>query len=70
MNFAHGSEVSKAYYKHRNKRILNLITILKEISLAIELVKKVYMLWFKFSFGAKLLNLVQLLFSFVMYSFP
>ena len=27
-----------------------------------------YMLWFKFSFGAKFLELVQLLFSFVMYS--
>ena len=26
------------------------------------------MLWFKFSFGAKFLKLVQLLFSFVMYS--
>ena len=28
------------------------------------------MLWFKFSFGAKFLKLVQLLFSFVMYSLP
>ena len=28
------------------------------------------MLWFKFSFGAKFLKLVQFLFSFVMYSLP
>ena len=27
-------------------------------------------LWFKFGFGAKFLNLVQFLFSFVMYSLP
>ena len=30
----------------------------------------VYMLWFKFSFGAKFLKLVQFLFSFVVYSLP
>ena len=29
-----------------------------------------YMLWFKFSFGAKFLKLVQVLFSFVVYSLP
>ena len=29
-----------------------------------------YMLWFKFSFSAKFLKLVQFLFSFVMYSLP
>ena len=29
-----------------------------------------YMLWFKFSFGAKFWKLVQFLFSFVMYSLP
>ena len=29
-----------------------------------------YMLWFKFSYGAKFLKLVQFLFSFVMYSLP
>ena len=29
-----------------------------------------YMLWFKSSFGAKFLKLVQFLFSFVVYSFP
>ena len=28
------------------------------------------MLWFKFSFGAKFLKLVQFFFSFVMYSLP
>ena len=28
------------------------------------------LLWFKFSFGAKFLKLVQYLFSFVMYSLP
>ena len=29
-----------------------------------------YMLWFKFGFGAKILKLVQFLFSFVVYSLP
>jgi len=32
--------------------------------------KEMYLLWFKFSFGATLLNLVQFLFSLVMYSLP
>ena len=30
----------------------------------------VYMLWFKFDFGAKFLKPVQFLFSFVVYSLP
>ena len=30
----------------------------------------IYMLWFKFSFGAKFLKLVQFLFSFVVHSLP
>jgi len=32
--------------------------------------KEMYLLWFKFSFGATFLKLVQFLFSFVMYSLP
>ena len=32
--------------------------------------KILYVLWFKFSFGAKFLKLVQFLFSFVLYSLP
>ena len=34
----------------------------------LDVVFQMYMLWFKFSFGAKFLKLVQFLFSFVMYS--
>ena len=30
----------------------------------------IYILWYKFSFGAKFLKLVQFSFSFVMYSLP
>ena len=45
--------------------IHNKITGLKII-----IVVLMYMLWFKISFGAKFLKLVQFLFSFVVYSLP
>ena len=45
--------------------IHNKITVFKII-----IVVLMYMLWFKISFGAKFLKLVQFLFSFVVYSLP
>ena len=56
--------------KSKSKRIITFFAV------PLQAVKNYFrqiqdrMLWFKFSFGAKFLKLVQLLFSFVMYSLP
>ena len=40
------------------------------VSLGFGVVVSLYILWFKFSFGAKFFKLVQFLFAFVVYSLP
>ena len=65
-------EIVLSFVKEGRKKVIDPgeYTLCKINRIKLIMTLCMYMLWFKFSFGVKFLELVQCLFSFVMYSLP